>query len=606
MTLPALTLIDSSHGFTAGDLNTDGYLALIPAFQRAFFADGRPWTSDIHTTGYHKLDFLNTRIVGTVTGVFNKGEVVNQATSGAQGIFSETVGTGATAWHLIYRTTETEFIAGVAIIGADSAASVTPAAAGNIVSPPHWLAWNTAPSLLEYDFEGDVDSVTASPVTLVDASLTTEYTIDDLLIDWYVYVLTGTGSGSRAVITDYDAGTGTITVADWLDEDDVASTHPDANSTYGISEAPIQTTGGIFPDGGSNIGCLCFGRIFLNSMLNPHQWFCSRVNEPNDWDMSQDDVGAATSSQNSKAGEVGDVITAMVSYKDHYLIWGCVNELWCLRSDPLQGGVNTCLSKTTGIFSPTSFCWDDKNNLYFLGTDGIYKLSSSAIIKGHPPQNMTKAHLPKLVTSLELNRRTDRVTMAFDKQRYGIEISISQYDGTWGVCFWYDIRTGGIFPDVFPEGTVNPSCLFYYDAVNASERALLLGGYDGYVRKFDETVKNDDGEAIESYAALGPFVSDSETRSKATLNEMAITPSKGTDSIIVDVHRADSADELINNIEADSTPVATKTFTGDEPGTIRDRVSGRAIGMVMKNLTDDESWSMESVDIDLKTSGKQK
>ena len=90
-------------------------------------------------------------------------------------------------------------------------------------------------------------------------------------------------------------------------------------------------------------------------MTNPHQWFCSRVNEPLDFDMSQDDAAAATSSQNSKAGEVGDVITAMISYKDHYLIWGCVNEIWCLRSDPLQGGINTCLSKTTGIFSPTSY-----------------------------------------------------------------------------------------------------------------------------------------------------------------------------------------------------------------------------------------------------------
>ena len=322
--------------------------------------------------------------------------------------------------------------------------------------------------------------------------------------------------------------------------------------------------------------------------------------------MGQDDNLAATSSQNASTGEVGDVLTAMIAYKDHYGIFGYTNSIWCLRSDPLQGGISTCLSKTTGIFSPVSYCWDDKNNLYFLGTDGIYKLSADAIIAGAPPENITKVRLPKLVTSLGLNRKTDRVTMGFDKQRYGIEISISQLDGTWGVCFWLDIRTGGLFPDVFPSGTVNPSCLFYYDAVKASERGLLIGGYDGFLRRFDEAVKDDDGEIIESYAALGPFVSDSETRSKGTLNEVAITPGKGTDSITVDLHRADNADELINNIEADVTPIGTKVFTGDQPGTIRDKVSGRAIAMVLKNLNADESWSMESVDIDLKTSGKQK
>ena len=604
MALPTLTLLASAHGFTAGDLNTDGYLALIPAFQRVFFADGRASTAVKTTTGFHKLDFLNTRIVGTITGVFNKGEVVTQATSDAQGIFSETIGTGATAWHLIYRTTETEFIAATAIIGSDSAASVTPAASSNIVSPPHWLTWSTAPSLLTYDAEGTADA--ADSTSLTDATLTTLYTIANFINNWYVYITGGTGSGSYAQVTAYDESTGAITVADWLDEDgEAGGTDPAASSTYGLSQAPIQTTGGTFPDGGSNIGCLCFGRIFLNSMTNPHQWFCSRVNEPLDYDMSQDDAAAATSSQNSKAGEVGDVITAMISYKDHYLIWGCVNEIWCLRSDPLQGGVNTCLSKMTGIFSPTSYCWDDQNNLYFLGTDGIYKLSSIAIISGSPPENMTKEHLPKLVTALKLNRRTDRVTMAFDKQRYGIEISISQYDGEWGVTFWYDIRTKGIFPDVFPDA-MRPSCLFYYNAVKASERKLLIAGYDGYLREFDETVKTDDSETIESYAAIGPFVSGIEPRSKAELREMAITPGANTDNIVVDIHRADNADELMGNIDSNSSPVATKTFTGDQPGTMRTKVKGRAIAMMMKNAENDESWSMESIDIDIKRAGKQK
>ena len=610
MAIPALTLLVAAHGFDVSGahtcLNTDGYLALIPGFQRAFFADGRPWTNDIDTTGYHKLDFLNTRIVGTVTGVFNLGEVVNQATSLAQGIFIESVTRDGVTWTLIYRTTETEFIAAVAIIGAESAASVTPAAAGNIVSPPHWLAWDTAPSVLEYDFEGECDTGT-NATHLVDASLGADYTINDFINDWYVYITSGLGKGSYAQVTAYVASTGTITVADWLKENgDAGGVDPDDTSSYGLSQIPIETTGGIFPDGGSNIGMICFGRIFLNSMLSPHLWFCSRVEEPNDWDTGQDDNLAATSSQNASTGEVGDVLTAMIAYKDHYGIFGYTNSIWCLRSDPLQGGISTCLSKTTGIFSPVSYCWDDKNNLYFLGTDGIYKLSADAIIAGAPPENITKVRLPKLVTSLGLNRKTDRVTMGFDKQRYGIEISISQLDGTWGVCFWLDIRTGGLFPDVFPSGTVNPSCLFYYDAVKASERGLLIGGYDGFLRRFDEAVKDDDGTTIESYAVLGPFVSDSETRSKGTLNEVAITPGKGTDSITVDLHRADNADELINNIEADVTPIGTKVFTGDQPGTIRDKVSGRAIAMVLKNLNADESWSMESVDIDLKTSGKQK
>ena len=133
----------------------------------------------------------------------------------------------------------------------------------------------------------------------------------------------------------------------------------------------------------------------------------------------------------------------------------------------------------------------------------------------------------------------------------------------------------------------------------------MIGGYDGYLREFDEDTKNDDGTAIESYLALGAFVSDIETRSKGTINEVTITPGKDTDGIVVDLHRAETSDDLINNIEALSTPAATKTFTGDSPGTIRDKVSGRAIAIMIENSTLDESFSIDSIDIALKTSGKQ-
>jgi hypothetical protein len=83
---------------------------------------------------------------------------------------------------------------------------------------------------------GTVDSATAT--TLVDATLASTYSSDDDLNDWYVYVLTGTGIGSYAQITDYDAtGTpGECTVAEWLNSDgNVTGTTPAANDTFAIT-----------------------------------------------------------------------------------------------------------------------------------------------------------------------------------------------------------------------------------------------------------------------------------------------------------------------------------------------------------------------------------
>jgi hypothetical protein len=506
--MATLTALAAGNGWTAGDLDTSGYVALIPAFQKCYFADGRTYSATIGDSGYHKLDFINTRIVGTVTGTFTHGEVVTSTSSA--GIFDENVGSGATAWSLIYRTSTTEFAAGEVITGADSSATVTPAAAGNIVVPPHWLNW----------------------------------TIDD---------------------TDY------------------------------------------YPDGGSNIGCLCFGRIFLNSMVNPHQWFCSRVFDPLDWDSSQTDVAAATTSQNAKAGEVGDPITAMISYKDHYLIWGCANEVWLLQSDPLMGGVNRCLSKSTGMFSPTSHCWDDKNNLYFLGTDGIYVLSASAIINAEPPVNMTKQHNPKLISSLGLNRRTDRVAMGYDKKRYGIKVSITQQDGAWAVAWWMDLRTGGLFPEEFPSGQEAAS-LFYFNSYKSSERGLLIGCYDGYIREEDESQTSHDGSnAIESHVCIGPFVADGEPRNEVGINETSLVLGEESDGVTVDIHKGTSADEVISNVLNDETPLVTKALSDDSlKNSIIDRVSGRAVAVKIKNTTADETFSVEEINLSMQQEGRKK
>ena len=83
---------------------------------------------------------------------------------------------------------------------------------------------------------GTVDSI---PVAnqLTDATLETTYDTNDDLNDYWCYILTGTGAGSYAQITDYVASGGTITVADWLKANGAAGgTDPAATDTYAITK----------------------------------------------------------------------------------------------------------------------------------------------------------------------------------------------------------------------------------------------------------------------------------------------------------------------------------------------------------------------------------
>ncbi|KKL49321.1 hypothetical protein LCGC14_2316690, partial [marine sediment metagenome] len=86
---------------------------------------------------------------------------------------------------------------------------------------------------------GIVDS--ASATTIVDATLSATYTSDDDLNGKYCYILTGTGAGSYAAITDYTAATGTITVADWLTSRGLpGGTDPVGTDTFAISDYKVQ------------------------------------------------------------------------------------------------------------------------------------------------------------------------------------------------------------------------------------------------------------------------------------------------------------------------------------------------------------------------------
>lgn len=694
--MATLTPLTTTHGYIAGvnSLDTSGYFAAISAFQKVYFACGKPYDE----WGYTKLDFINTKITAVANGAFQIGEVVTQATSGAAGIYGEcfdikltgtpsaafTIGevvtqatTGAKGYVAfsdagaiyVYPLTYTlatplEFNAVNEVTGATSASTITPSAVSD------WYDYNVAPTAStgavgRYHFiyrttttEFDATNVitgatlgkTLTPVTAVEEVQTCT---PNITATSGTFTITYNGQTTAAIAynantttiqtalealsnvaedditvggTIFSAGTGglTLTFADTLGDVPMVSVTESMGGTTAVTVTettkgvasvlapphwlPWILAAGIFPDGGSNVGCLCFNRIFLNSMLNPHQWFCTRSFEPLDLDSSQNDVGSATYGQTAeKAGVVGDPIVSMIPYKDRYLGWGCANEINILTGDPLMGGTQRCISKTTGIFSPTSYCWDDKNNLYFMGIDGIYRLTAEAIINGLPPENITKQRIPKLVSSLGLNRRTDRVAMAYDKKRYGIEVCVTQQDGEWSVNWWFDLRTGGLFPDVFPDYQAAAS-MFYFDSYKSSERHLLLGGYDGYIRKFDESEKSDEGDnAIDAYYCIGPFVADGEPRNTVDIRETSLTTGEETDGVTVDIHRAKSADEVIANVVDEATPDVTKALSGDGlENSITDKVSGRAIAIKIKNTTADESFSMEEINLDIQIDGKQK
>ena len=104
-----------------------------------------------------------------------------------------------------------------------------------------WMRRKMSVSLTAIRITGTADS--ASTTTVVDLTLADDYDTDNDLLNYYCYILTGTGAGSWAKITGYTALTGTITVADWLDKyGNAGGTDPDTDSTFAVTD--VETVGG--------------------------------------------------------------------------------------------------------------------------------------------------------------------------------------------------------------------------------------------------------------------------------------------------------------------------------------------------------------------------
>jgi len=113
----------------------------------------------------------------------------------------------------------------------------------------------TFPYILQFDKMqlegGTADSANAT--TLVDSD---RLESDDFFNTWIIYIISGTGKGSYAVVTDYVKTTGTFTVADWLDAQGVAGgTDPDVDSIYVVEPAANLHPAGAQFDEAIKVAC---------------------------------------------------------------------------------------------------------------------------------------------------------------------------------------------------------------------------------------------------------------------------------------------------------------------------------------------------------------
>jgi len=290
--------------------------------------------------------------------------------------------------------------------------------------------------------------------------------------------------------------------------------------------------------------------------------------------------------------------------------------------DPRHGGAIRELSLTTGIFGAQSYCWDNNNNFYFWGNNGLYKTT----IPGNP-RCISQFKLPRIVKTEAASPITHRVTLLYDNDRHGILVAITVLATGANSNYWYDLNAldeqeiGGFFPESYPTACSIYSGV-YYDSNTAAQKSLVLGCMDGYIRYFDDTVKNDvvgeQENAIESYACIGPMPMSGVPQRNGTLSGIDLTVAGGgisggsqadSDDVDFRVFTARTSSKVIELANANSTPDFAGTFAG--PGSVRgatrrQTVRNAHMSIRLQNTTAGESWAFEDLYVHLKDSGRKK
>ncbi|GAG92091.1 unnamed protein product, partial [marine sediment metagenome] len=189
------------------------------------------------------------------------------------------------------------------------------------------------------------------------------------------------------------------------------------------------------------------GRLVLSGHPNyPHQWYMAKVSNPFDWKYGSTDPLSAVAGNNVDAGEIGDIVRALIPYGDDFLVFGCADSIHILDGDPAFGGSIDELSNITGMFGPWAWCRDEDGNLYFWGSGGLYKMAGGR----SKPLNISQGHLPKWVDDWAVAPATHRVVLTYDPSRNGIIISRTTLDDGTNLNYWYDLKTEGFYPETYP------------------------------------------------------------------------------------------------------------------------------------------------------------
>ncbi len=325
------------------------------------------------------------------------------------------------------------------------------------------------------------------------------------------------------------------------------------------------------------------GRIIQAGLLkDPQNIFMSRQGDPTNWDyfpLSPGPADAVAGNLSDSFGLIGDVITCLIPYNDDTLVVGCDHEIHILRGDPGAGGQVDLVTRAIGMAFGLPWCVDPSGTIYFFSNrTGVFSM-----VPGQPPQRISDAIQQTLQ---QIDTGKFGVCMGWDDRFQGLHVFVTELSGPAPTThFYYDQRNQAWFTDVFEDENMNPLVCTVFDGNLPTDRVLLIGSWDGYVRAIDPDAVDDDGVEINSEVWIGPLLS--KNLDDVTLKALQAVLAQGSGPLTYSIHIGATAELALNSEAVDS---------GEwELGrNLSSRVKWADHAIYVK-LTASNPWAMESI-----------
>lgn len=347
--------------------------------------------------------------------------------------------------------------------------------------------------------------------------------------------------------------------------------------------------------GGCNLMALYRDRIVL---ARDHLWYACRQNDPYDWDFfgaDEGDSGRPIAGDLSRAGIVGQVLTALMPHSDDYMLMGCSNSLWVLRGDPGYGGQIDAVSRQVGVLGGGAWTPGPSGETYFLSRSGFFVVSPGGVGE---LANLSSERIPGAFSYLDADY--EAALLAYDSHWKGIHIYLPRLAGDHAAThYWFDVEGRGFWP-LKHAVEHEPMLLGWRPASNRSGE-VLLGCRDGVIRRYVEGGSSDSGQPFESWVVMGPFLPSEKGLRDGMLAELRGTMSAATYRVNWSVSAGDNAAEAVGD-----NPKAEGTWRGGANPCVRSRVRGYAFSAKLSSWLPGFPWQMERLVCRLRVLGRKR